>query len=129
MDSIKTLEAVNLAIWIRDHSGTATKESLLASILELSSYDLFSNRQLAKICRNRISYPTIRKYTLKNNKSGGRINPNSLEEIRDILYARHNGVNNYNLIKIVLEDGTSQGMISKLTGVPQSSISKNIGGK
>lgn len=128
MDSLKVLQAINLAIWIRDNAHLISRKDLMLRIGELSSFGLFSNRQLEKICRSKISYTTIGRSTGKTSRTGGKINPDSFEVIRDILYAKHNGQVNYTAIKSVLSDGTSQNMVSKLTGVAQSTISKYLGG-
>ncbi len=128
MDSLKILQAINLAIWIRDNGHLISRKDLMANIEELAGYGIFSSRQLQKICRNRISYTTISRRTGKSSKTGGNINPDSLETIRDVLYAKHNGQINYLAISSILADGTSQGMVSRLTGVAQSTISKRLGG-
>jgi hypothetical protein len=122
------LQAINLAIWIRDNSKKIEREVLIYNIQDLAEYDIFSNRQIQAICRNELSYTTIGGYTNKTSKNGGKLNPESLEDLRDILFSRHNDQINYKAIERALQAGTSQGMISKLTGVAQSTISKHFGG-
>jgi DNA-binding NarL/FixJ family response regulator len=122
------LQAINLAIWIRDNSKKVDKEVLVYNIQNLAEYGIFSNRQMQAICRNELSYTTIGGYTQKKSKSGGNFSPESLEDLRDILFSKHNDQINYKAIERALGHGTSQGMISKLTGVAQSTISKHFGG-
>jgi hypothetical protein len=122
------LQAINLAIWIRDNSKKIEREVLVYNIQNLAEYDIFSNRQIQAICRNELSYTTIGGYTQKKSKNGGNLNPESLEDLRDILFSKHNDQINYKAIERALQAGTSQGMISKLTGVAQSTISKHFGG-
>jgi hypothetical protein len=122
------LQAINLAIWIRDNSKKIEREVLVYNIQDLAEYDIFSNRQIQAICRNELSYTTIGGYTQKKSKNGGNLNPESLEDLRDILFSKHNDQINYKAIERALKAGTSQGMISKLTGVAQSTISKHFGG-
>lgn len=128
MNATHQLQAINLAIWIRDNSKKVEREVLVYNIQNLAEYDIFSNRQMQAICRNELSYTTIGGYTQKKSKSGGKLNPESLEDLREILFAKHNGQINYKAIERALQTGTSQGMISKLTGVAQSTISKHFGG-
>jgi hypothetical protein len=122
------LQAINLAIWVRDNSKKVEREVLVYNLQDLAEYGIFSNRQLQAICRNELSYTTIGGYTNKTSKNGGNFNPESLEDLREILFAKHNGQINYKAIERALQTGTSQGMISKLTGVAQSTISKHFGG-
>jgi hypothetical protein len=121
------LQAINEAIWIRDHANQIDRSLLIERLQDLSEYGIFSNRQMQAICKNTISYTTIGGYTNKRSKNGGRLSPESLEDIRDILFEKHAGRINYKAIERVLQTGTSQGMISKLTGVAQSTISKHFG--
>lgn len=129
INSTHALQAINLAIFIRDNAQNMPKETLVWRIQDLAEYDIFSNRQIQSICRGKISYTTIGSYTQKSSKSGGNLNPDSLEDIREILYGKHNDQIKYQVIERVLKEGTSQGMISKLTGVAQSTISKHFGDK
>jgi hypothetical protein len=128
INSTHQLQAINLAMWIRDNCKQVEREVLVYNIQDLAEYNIFSNRQIQSICRNEISYTTIGGLTQKTSKSGGNFNPESLEDLREILFAKHNGQINYKAIERVLQTGTSQGMISKLTGVAQSTISKHFGG-
>lgn len=128
MNPAHQLQAINLAIWIRDNCKDVEKEVLVYNIQNLAEYGIFSNRQMQSICRNELSYTTIGGYTQKKSKSGGNFSPESLEDLRDILFSKHNDQINYKAIERALGYGTSQGMISKLTGVAQSTISKHFGG-
>jgi hypothetical protein len=129
INSIHQLQAINLAIWIRDNARKVDREVLVYNLQNLAEYNVFSNRQLQAICLGELSYTTIGGYTQKKTKNGGNFSPESLENLREILYAKHNGQINYQAIERALTQGTSQGMISKLTGVAQSTISKHFGGK
>jgi DNA-binding transcriptional ArsR family regulator len=89
---------------------------------------VFSSRQISAIISNRVSHTTVSSIIGKKDKTGGNLNVASLEVLRNILYSRSSGETNYGLIAKALEEGTSQGMISKLTGVSQSSISRRFNG-
>jgi hypothetical protein len=128
MSSIINLQAINLAIWIRDNALKIDRNLLIEQIQNLAEYEIFSNRQLEAICKKRISYATIGGYTRKSTKSGGRLNPDTLEDLREVLFLKHNGRIAYSNIKNAVDNGTSQNMVSRLTGVAQSTISKHFGG-
>lgn len=121
------LYAINEAIWLRDNAKKISTELLYQRVYEIAEYGLFSNRQIALIIDGAVSYATISRILDKTDKTGGKLNPKSLEDISEILFSKARGRTNYKLIKKVLTEGTSQGMISRLTGVPQSAISKKVG--
>jgi hypothetical protein len=73
-----------------------------------------------------MSHGTISNYTQKKTNSGGKIAPESLEDVREALFSKERGAISYPHIKSALEAGTSQNMISKMTGINQSSISRRL---
>lgn len=121
------LFAIHEAIWIRDNAKKVSKEVLIEKAQDLAEYGLFSNRQISKISGGVLSNVTVNTYIPKENKTGGRFSPQSLEDIATILFSKEKGRIDYVTVKKVLDAGTSQGMIAKLTGVSQSSISKKFG--
>ncbi len=127
-EEMKMSELLNLAIWIRDNVYSMDSSELNKQIMLLADYDVLSSRQISAIINNKISHSSISKMIGKNSKTGGNLNVGTLEILRDILYSRSNGETDYGLISKALEGATSQGMISKLTGVSQSSISRRING-
>jgi hypothetical protein len=120
------LRAINEAIWIRDHSKNLSRSDLFRVIEDISEYNVFSSRQIALMTGKIISHQTISKLNNKEDKTGGSLNVLDLEKIRDLFYGKSNGSVNYRLAKEIIENGTSQGMLEKLTGIHQSSISKKI---
>lgn len=126
MEQIHRLQAINEAIWIRDNCERISKELLVERLQEISEYDIFSSRQLARICKNKLSHSQISAYTQKATKSGGKIAPESLEDLREALFSKERKRVSYLHVKHALEAGTSQGMISKLTGISQSLISRKF---
>lgn len=119
-------EALNEAIWIRDNSDTVDKETLTDAVRNLGKYRIFSSRQLSAITNGRISHTTISRIVKKTDRTGGNLNVGTLDILRNILYTRADGRTDYKLIHDAVGLGTSQGMVSKITGISQSSISKNI---
>ena len=127
-EDMKIAEALNYAIWLRDNVNEIKGDDITKALIKLGDYRVFSSRQISAIINNRISHTVISSITGKKDKTGGNLNVASLEVLRNILYSRSSGETNYGLIAKALEEGTSQGMISKLTGVSQSSISRRFNG-
>lgn len=125
-EQLQRLYAINEAIWIRDHHKDMSKEVLIHRLQDLAEYEVFSNRQLSLICNRVLKHNSIGAYVKKTDKSGGRFEPKSLEDIREALFSKERGVIDYESIRKALSLGTSQGMISKLTGINQSAISRGI---
>lgn len=121
-------EALNYAIWVRDNVSDMKDHDVTKAVIQLGDYKVFSSRQISAIISNRVSHTTVSSIIGKKDKTGGNLNVASLEVLRNILYSRSSGETNYSLIAKALEQGTSQGMISKLTGVSQSSISRRFNG-
>lgn len=116
--------ALNEAIWIRDHTETITREELVDAVMLLGSYGVFSSRQISAISNGKLSPAAVSGIVGKSDKTGGNLNPGTLEILRGILYSRADKRTDKRLIKTALGEGNSQGMIAKLTGVSQSLISK-----
>jgi len=125
-EQLNKLYAINEAIWIRDRASTMSKEMLIEKLQELAEYDVFSNRQLSAICNGIIKHNSIGLYVRKADKSGGRFSPASLEDIREALFSKERGRVDYKSVEKAIAAGTSQGMISKLTGINQSAISRRF---
>ena len=119
-------QALNEAIWLRDNVGLLHESEILERVIELDSLDVFSNRQLHAIINGVISYRTLSAITGNRTRTGGRLNVGTLDILKNILYSRANDFTDYKLIDKAIEMGTSQGMISKLTGVSQGNISKRM---
>jgi hypothetical protein len=126
MKSIDRLQAINEAIWIRDNSALISRDVLVERLREISEYGLFSSRQLARICNNKLSHTSISFYIEKNSNSGGKIAPESLEDVREALFSKERGSISYPHVQRALEAGTSQNMVSKMTGINQSGISRMV---
>jgi hypothetical protein len=120
-------EAISFAIWLRDKSEGMGQDELINNIVQLSAFSVFSSRQIASVVSHRASHSLISKIIKKKDKTGGNLNVDTLEVLRAILYSRSDGKADYELISEALEKGTSQGMISRLTGISQSSISRRLG--
>lgn len=124
MNQMQRLEVISVAMWLRDHATTTSNEELLDKCVYLSSFGVFSNRNITRLISNRLSHATIGRHTQKTTRNGGSLAPESLEDIRDALFSKEANRIDYEAIFRAIKRGTSQNMIAKLTGIPQSSISR-----
>jgi hypothetical protein len=123
-EALHIAAGLNSAIWLRDHIESLSRDDLVKEVESLASYEMFSSRQISAIINGRLSPASISGIIGKTDKTGGNLNPGTLEILRAILYSRADKRTDRRLIKAALGDGNSQGMIAKLTGVSQSLVSK-----
>lgn len=126
MNQMQRLEVLSTAIWLRDNAEKLSKQEMLSKLVDLSEYGILSNRQMAKIVSNKVSHTTISHKTQKSAKTGGTLAPESLEDLRDVLFSKERKAIDYEAVARAVRKGTSQNMITKLTGVSQSSISRRM---
>jgi hypothetical protein len=126
VNEMRVAEALNQAIWLRDNANKLDETTLIEKIKELGDYSVFSSRQLSAIVDGKIPHGKITKLIGKTDKTGGNLNVGTLDILRNILLNRADDGTDYKLIASAVGMGTSQGMVSKLTGVPQGSISKKL---
>lgn len=124
MDDAQKLRAINEAIWLRNNAHRLGREELFHIVEDIGEYGIYSARQIAKMTNNKISHQTVAKLCNKTDKTGGKLNIDSLEDIKECLYGKVNGKVNYSIVRSVIADGTSQGMLEKLSGISQSKISR-----
>lgn len=123
------LRAINEAIWLRDNASRLDRKKLIEVISQIGNYKVFSARQIGQIIANRLSRPTISRALGKHNNKGGSLNPIFLDDIKQSLLIKINGSINSQIIKGIIDNGTSQSMLSRLTGITQSEISRKLSGK
>jgi hypothetical protein len=120
------LRALNEAIWLRDNSARLDKDNLFRIVEDLGEYGVFSARQISALTHKKISHQTAARLCAKTDRTGGRLNIETLEDVRECFYSRIKGKTNYDLVRKVVSSGTSQGMLAKLSGINQARISKNV---
>lgn len=119
------LRALNEAIWLRDNSARLEKDNLFRIVEDIGEYGVFSARQISAMTDNRLSHQTVARLCAKTDRTGGRLNIEALNDIRECFYGRVRGRVDYDLVRKVITSGTSQGMLAKLSGINQARISKN----
>ena len=121
--------AISKSIQLYKEAEQMDRTEILALAKEISALNVFSNRQIEKMAHNRISHLAIGKVTNKTNKAGGKLNPATLEMLRDLLFKFNEGRIDWDTVERVALMGTSQSMISRLTGISKTQINRRILGK
>ena len=121
--------AISKSIQLYKDAEQMERSEILKLAQEISELNVFSNRQIEKMAHNRISHLAIGKVTNKTSKSGGKLNPATLEMLRDLLFKFNEGRIDWDTVETVALMGTSQSMISRLTGISKTQINRRILGK
>ena len=119
-------QALNEAIWLRDNIYNITREEAYVEIDKIGKLNVFSSRQLSAITNGVIDHNAISRKIHKTDRTGGKLNVGTLDILKAILLSRADEKTDFALIAEAVGLGTSQGMVSKLTGVSQSSISRRL---
>jgi hypothetical protein len=91
--------------------------------IALSGYGLFSRNHIEAITGLTEHY--VKRLIEKPEKTGGRFNAGYLSLMYDfVLEYEEQDIINSSLLKNILDNGTSQGFLAKLSGIPQQSISR-----
>jgi hypothetical protein len=115
---------IALAMRLRDNAHKMTDDEFKELLQEVASYGVMSNRQLAKLTKNRMNHVAISRLIPKTAKTGGKVNGSDLEKMRAIIFSKSIKQTDYRLVLEVLDNGTSQGMLKRITGVSQWSINE-----
>jgi hypothetical protein len=118
--------AVAKSIQLYKNADTMEKAEILELAKEISELGIFSNRQIEKMAHNKITHLAIGKVTGKTSKSGGKLNPATLEMIRDLIFQFNSGKIDWNMVDQVVLLGTSQSLVSKLTGISKTQINRRF---
>lgn len=121
--------AISKSIQLYKEAEQMERTEILTLAKEISALNVFSNRQIEKMAHNQISHLAIGKVTNKTNKAGGKLNPATLEMLRDLLFKFNEGRIDWDTVERVALMGTSQSMISRLTGISKTQINRRILGK
>jgi|688.fasta_scaffold689099_2 hypothetical protein len=125
MNNVQRHGLLSQAVWLKENNATLNKGEVFHYITEIDTLGEFSVRQLSNICNNKISASTLRRYLVDKPRHGGRLNTGSLRELLDLFKESELGVVDYRVVKRIMNAGTSQNVVARLTGISQSSISRN----
>lgn len=125
MNNVQRHGLLSQAVWLKENNSTLNKGEVFHYITEIDTLGEFSVRQLSSIANNKISASTLRRYLVEKPRHGGRLNTGSLRELLDLFKECELGVVDYRVVKRIMNAGTSQNVVARLTGISQSSISRN----
>jgi predicted DNA-binding transcriptional regulator AlpA len=124
VDSILT--ALNEAIALYNKSTTLTKQQRYDAVVSLAEWNLFNVQQLSQI--SGLSKSTIYPWVPENKRGhNGKLNPRTLDTLRQMRLNRNAKLPVSDaLLNIALENGNSQAVVARLTGIAQSTISRRV---
>lgn len=109
------------AQWVYSRLGNYDRQQRFDAAISLAEWGVFSLRQIAKITG--ISHTAVAGLVqAKNDKSGGKLDPEALEPLVDLMQARRKGEDlDPDQVVEALDagNGTSPYMASKLTDIPR----------
>ena len=126
MNKHDVVMAIAKSIQLYKNAETMEKPEILKLAREISELNIFSNRQIEKMAHNQITHLAIGKVTGKTTKNGGKLNPASLELIRELIFEFSDGKINWEKVGQVVRMGTSQNLVSKLTGISKTQINRRF---
>lgn len=126
MNPHSALVFIATAIQLRDNAKTMPEDQFRALIKEVAEFDVLSNRQIAKLCGHRLNHVAIGRIVPKTSRVGGNVNPADLERIRGIIFSKSLNQTDFGMVVHVVKNGTSQGMLARITGISQSNISRKV---
>lgn len=125
MNNVQRHGLLSQAVWLKENNKTLNKGEAFFYITELDALGEFSVKQLSNIANNKISASSLYRYLVDKPRKGGRLNTGSLRDLFDLFREAELGVVDYRIVKRIMNAGTSQNVIARLTGISQSSISRN----
>jgi len=120
------IQGLREAKYLYEHRQYMDKDVLYNAVVSLNEYQLFTVGQLSQL--SGLSDSTIAGWGIKMpRKGGGKFNPQSLDTLIQLRLNLNNGRPlNAVLLASAVQDGNSHRIISRLTGVGLSRISKVI---
>jgi hypothetical protein len=105
------------------HYHNMSRQDRYDGVIALSEWDFFTVAQLSQL--SGYSTATLYGWNVKRGQGSGRFNPMSLETFRQIVLKRVRGQHDlYQLVSMAVQEGNSQRVIEKMTGVAASTVSR-----
>lgn len=114
--------AVQQAKYAWEHRAAFDKPTRIAKVVELGEWGVFSNRQIGIFTGMRIG--DVSAHTGKTDTTGGTLKPMALGPILEVMHVKARGETDFYAVKRALDAGTSTIMLSRLTGIPVSTVSR-----
>lgn len=98
------------------------REGKVNAAMSLMEWGVFSNRHIASFSGLSPSY--VNGLSKKGDHSGGRLDPEALPLVIDLIHAANRGEHSYRAVAKALDAGISGHMLARLTGRPQSTLAR-----
>ena len=122
MNAQEMLKIISKSIEFRNSAQSLDKDALYRAVKEVGQYDLWSTRQIVSMCDKKVSHGTVAKLITKKDKRGGKLNPQHLEALREIIFQKSINKVNWGTVSEVLSSGTSVDMLVRVTGLPKTTV-------
>jgi hypothetical protein len=98
------------------------RQQKVDAAVSLGEWGIFSNRNIAKFAG---LDPSVVNGVLSNPaRNGGRLTPEALPTLIEIIHTRIRGEINTNLVRLAVQQGVSVNYLAKLTGLPQRTVAR-----
>lgn len=98
------------------------KQGKFDAAVALGEWGLFSNRHIAKFTG--LSPATVNALITKPERTGGRLEPEALEPVIEVLHMRVRGEIDNAKVRTAIEAGVSVNFLAKLAGIPQRTLAR-----
>lgn len=121
--SAKT-EALREAKSVYERRTTMTREDKVAAVRSLAEWGVFSNNHLAAITD--MKRHLVAGYTQKTDQTGGTFHPRAIPALLEIVALRQRSEKDVFATLAAFESGCGVRMMHRLTGMPETTISRQI---
>lgn len=115
--------AVAEAIHAFAHRNNFDRQQKADVAISLAEWGVFSNRHIAAFLD--MTPALVGQFTHKTDKTGGTLKPESLPHVLRVIELEHRGEVDHFAVKRALDAGCSSIMLARLTGRPQTSLSRH----
>jgi hypothetical protein len=126
MNKHESIELIAKCMRLRDKSFEMARDELIVLIKDIASYNVISARQIARLSQGAISASSVTRIVKKRTKTGGKLNPESLEAIREIIFEFDLGRVDWQKVLGVISSGTSVEVFVRLSGISRSTLYRKI---
>ena len=114
--------AVQQAIWAFEHKDTMDRQTRVDHATALGAWGCFSNRQISSLTG--LDPHDVAFLTGKKDRTGGRLNPEALEAVLNLIHIHARGEVDFFATKRAL-DGVSGRTLARLTGRSQVTLARH----
>lgn len=119
---MRHLAALKRAHDIHEHKAEMSRETRIDAAVELGNFGIFSGRHISTFTG--LDPVLVSKLVPNPDRNGGRLTPEAIPTIIDIIHAHNRSEIDRNLLRKAVEKGTSVNFLAKLTGIPQRTVAR-----